>query len=140
MVPPSSFENLFGAQCVPVPKMLNYTDTSFRYDIFSIPIPVLFSVPNFSETGSETFFDTKFYRYQFRDFFPVPIFSDTGSDTTSTGTCTHYKCSKFQNFGKKKSAPVLNFPRLFSGTNFFQYHHKNEKFLVPVRHTLLLLK
>ena len=48
-------------QCVTVPKMLDDTDTDtfFRYQIFLIPIPVLFSVPNFSDTGSETFF-----RYQ----------------------------------------------------------------------------
>ena len=57
-------------QCVTVPKMLNDTDTDtfFRYQIFSIPIPVLFS-------------DTKFYRYRFRDFFPIPNFTDTGSET-----------------------------------------------------------
>ena len=39
----------------------------FWYQIFSIPIPVLFSSPNFSDTGSETF--------------PVPNFYDTDSDT-----------------------------------------------------------
>ena len=64
-------------QCVTVPKILNDTDTFFQYQIFSIPIPVLFSVPNFSDTGSETFFGhqilpipvprlfpgTKFFRY-----------------------------------------------------------------------------
>ena len=44
------------SQCVTVPEMLNETDTDsfFRYQIFSIPIPVLFSVPNFSDTGSDT--------------------------------------------------------------------------------------
>ena len=40
----------------------------FRYQIFLIPIPVLFPVPNF-------------FWYRFRDFFPVPNFSDTGSET-----------------------------------------------------------
>ena len=38
----------------------------FQYQLFSIPIPVLFLVPNFSETGSETFSGTIFFRYQFR--------------------------------------------------------------------------
>ena len=42
----------------------------FRYQIFTIPIPVLFS-------------GTKFFRYRFLDFFPVPSFSDTGSETFS---------------------------------------------------------
>ena len=53
-----------------VPKILNDTgtDTFFRYQIFTIPIPVLFS-------------GTKFFRYRFRDFFPVPNFTDTGSET-----------------------------------------------------------
>ena len=45
-----------GWQCVTVPKMLNHTDTFFRYQIFSLPIPVLFSVPNFSHTSCKTFF------------------------------------------------------------------------------------
>ena len=42
-------------QCVTVPKIFNDTDTDtfFRYQIFPIPIPVLFPVPNFSDTGSE---------------------------------------------------------------------------------------
>merc|ERR1712037_936459 len=31
--------------------------------------------------SSETFSGTKFFRYRFRDFFPVPNFSDTGSET-----------------------------------------------------------
>ena len=51
---------------VTVPKMLNDTDTFFQYQIFSIPIPVFFSVLNLSDTDY--------------DFFPVPNFSDTGSD------------------------------------------------------------
>ena len=74
-----------------------FTNIFFWYQIFSIPIPVLFP-------------GAKFFRYRFRDFFryqifpipvprlfPVPNFSDTGTDTTK----------------------------------------KNEKFPVPVRHTLL---
>ena len=48
-------------QCVTVPKILNDTDTFFpvvpdRYQIFSIPIPVLFPIPNFTDTGSKTYF------------------------------------------------------------------------------------
>ena len=54
-------------QCVTVPKMLNDTDTDtfFRYQIFSIPIPVLFAVPNFSHTGSDT--------TRKNEQFPVPV-------------------------------------------------------------------
>ena len=113
------------------------TGTFFRYQIFPIPVPRLFS-------------DTKFDRYRFRDFFPVPNFSDTGSDTTRkmknsryrhlNSTGTHYKSSKFLNFGNKNQFRYQIFPipvpRLFSGTKFFRYrfryHHKNEKFSVPV--------
>ena len=75
---------------------LNDTDseTFFRYQIFSRPIPRLFSVPKFFETDSETFFGTHFFRYRFQDFFwyqnlswPIPrLFSvlivfETGSET-----------------------------------------------------------
>ena len=38
----------------------------FRYLIFPRPVPRLFSVPIFFETGSETFFGTKFFRFRFR--------------------------------------------------------------------------
>ena len=51
------------------------SDIFFRYQIFLRPIPRLFSVPNFSETGSETFFGTNFFRDRFRDFFRYQIFS-----------------------------------------------------------------
>ena len=72
------FRNIGIAQCVTLSKILNDTDTFYRYQIFPIPIPVIFSVPNFSDTGSETFSTTKFYRYRFRDFFqyhffPIPV-------------------------------------------------------------------
>ena len=40
-----------------------------------------FSVPKFSETGSETFFGTKKIRDRFWDFFRYQIFFETGSDT-----------------------------------------------------------
>merc|ERR1719222_1372607 len=47
--------------------MLNDTDTDtfIRYQIFSIPIPVLFLVLNFTDTGSETFF--------WCQIFPIPV-------------------------------------------------------------------
>ena len=50
----------------------------FRYQIFPIPVPRLFS-------------GTKFFRYRFRDFFPVPIFFDTGSDTTKNMKNSRYR-------------------------------------------------
>merc|ERR550519_2408537 len=93
-------------QCVTVPKMFNDTDTDtdtfFRYQIFLIPIPVLFSVPNFSDTGSETFF-----RYEILTM-PVPrLFS---------GTDSHHKSYKFLNFGNKNKSFSSE---TFSGTKFF---------------------
>ena len=101
-------------------KFLNFgNENQFRYQIFPIPVPRLFSgtkfcryrfrdffpVPNFSDTGSETFsryqffpipvprlfHGTKFFRYRFRDFFPVPICSDTGSDTTKKMKNSRYR-------------------------------------------------
>jgi len=52
----------------------------FRYQFFSKPIPILFSVPNFFETDTDTFFETKFFRNRYRYFFryqnfskPIPI-------------------------------------------------------------------
>ena len=67
-------------------ELYNDTDTFSWYQIFSIPIPVLFSVPNFFDTGS----DAKFYRYRFRECFPVPNFSDTGSHTTTKNENSRY--------------------------------------------------
>ena len=102
------------------------TGTFFRYQIFPIPVPRLFS-------------DTKFDRYRFRDFFPVPNFSDTGSDTTIKmknsryrylyGTGTHYKSLKFLNFGNETQFRYQIFPipvpRLFSGTKFCRYRFRD---------------
>merc|ERR1712130_17099 len=57
----------------------------FRYQKFSKPIPnfskpILFSIPKISETDTDTFFDTKFFRNRYRYFFryqnfpkPLPI-------------------------------------------------------------------
>merc|ERR1712032_427440 len=102
------------------------TVTFFRYQIFPIPVPRLFS-------------DTKFDRYRYRDFFPVPNFSDTGSDTTIKiknsryrylfGTGTHYKSLKFLNFGNETQFRYQIFPipvpRLFSGTKFLRYRFRD---------------
>ena len=80
------------SQSLTVPKILSDTDTDtfFRYQIFTIPIPVLFTVPKFSDTGSKT-------------FFPIPNFTDTGSETFfryhfffDTGSDTTRKIFKYQ--------------------------------------------
>ena len=134
-------------QCVTVPKMLNDTDTDtfFRYQIFSIPIPVLFPVPNFSDTGSETFFryqilpipvpilfsGTNFFRYRFR-------YHQKKWKIPGTGTGTHYKCSKFKkNFEKNLfryqifliPVPIPNFTDTGSETFF---RHQIFPILVPI--------
>ena len=62
--------NKFGSLCDSTSNVMRYRyQYYFRYQIFLIPIPVLFSVPNFSNTGSQT-------------FFPIPKCSDAGSDNT----------------------------------------------------------
>ena len=38
----------------------------FRYQIFSKPIPILFSIPKISETNTDTFFDTKKFRNRYQ--------------------------------------------------------------------------
>ena len=79
-----------GYQCVTVPKILNDTDIPilfFLYQIFPIPMPVLYSIPNLSDTGSETFSGTKFFRYWFRYHQKISV--------------THYKSSKFKKIGDK---------------------------------------
>ena len=38
----------------------------FRYQFFSKPIPILFSIPHFFETNTDTFFDTKNFRNRYR--------------------------------------------------------------------------
>ena len=97
-------------QCVTVPKIEK-----------TIPIPILFPVPYISNTDTGTFFGTKFFRYRFGDFFfdtkfdrygfgdifPVPNFSNTTRKMKNSryrylyDTGTHYKSSKFINFGEE---------------------------------------
>ena len=50
-----------------IPKFFETdTDTFFRYQFFSKPIPILFSIPKIFETNTDTFFDTKNFRNQYR--------------------------------------------------------------------------
>ena len=119
---------------VTVPKMLNNTDTDTLsgtkyFQIFPIPVPRLF-ISNFTYTSSETFLSgTKFF--------------NTGSDNTRKNEKfpvqgiygTHYKSSKFLNFGDKNQFQYRIFsipgPWLFSGTKFFWYQFQ-DFFLVPI--------
>ena len=70
---------------------------------FSKPIPILFLIPKFYETDTDTFFDTKVFRNRYRYFFryqnfskPIPIlfsipkFFETDTDTIK-------KLEKFRN-------------------------------------------
>ena len=43
------------------------SETFFRYQIFPIPNPILFPIPNIFDTESDTFFVTKFFRYRIRN-------------------------------------------------------------------------
>ena len=79
----------------------------FRYQNFSRPVPRLFSVPNFFETGSETFFGTKFFRFRFRyhqkknEEFP-------GTGIPGTGT-SHSECQcDCSNLGKQAEKRCQN--------------------------------
>ena len=74
--------HILGAVCDET-QNLNDTDseTFFRYQIFLRPVPILFSVPKFSETGSGTFFGTNFFSRPVPGLFSVPNFSDTDSYT-----------------------------------------------------------
>ena len=98
---------VIGDQCVTVPKLLNDTDTDtfIRYQIFSIPIPVLFSVPNISDTGSDTNKKNENSRYRYL-----------------YGTDTHHKSYKFLNFGNKNKGFSSE---TFSGTKFFRYRFRD---------------
>merc|ERR1712105_114176 len=63
-------------------SVLNFFETGsgtfFGTKFFSRPVPGLFSVPNFFETGSETFFGTKFFRDRFRYHQKIEEFPGTG--------------------------------------------------------------
>ena len=99
--------------------------------------------PNFSDTGSETFY-IKFYLYQFRDFFyPVPTFFNTGSDNTYTvpvpiinllnSLILATKISSSTEFFRYRGRDIFPtpVPKLFSDTGsvtFFWY----QIFLIPV--------
>ena len=63
----------------------------FLFKFFPVSVPILFPVLKFSDTGSDTFSGTKFFRYRYRYFFPVPNFSDTGSDTTKKNENSRYR-------------------------------------------------
>ena len=86
---------------------------------YTVPVPII-NLQNSQIWATKISSGIKFFRYRFRDFFPVPNFSDTGSET----------------FYRYQIWPIP-VPRLFSGTNLFRYYQKNEKFPVPVRHTLI---
>ena len=60
----------------PIPIFFRYRYRYFfRYQNFSKPIPILFSIPEFFETESDTCFDTKNFRNRYRYFFRYQIFS-----------------------------------------------------------------
>ena len=81
-------ENIFG-DCIYIVYIWGLVEHSsvWRYPkCWTIPIPILFPVPNIFDTDTGTFSGTKFFRYWFRDFFryqifPIPNFSDTTRKT-----------------------------------------------------------
>ena len=119
-----AFERAFFSVCDGTQNVKRYRYRYFfsRYQIFTIPILVLFPVQIFSDTGSETFYGTKFYRYRFRDFFPVPNFSDT--------------TRKNEQFPVPVPVPIINLlnskklaTKISSGTKFYRYRYRD---LFPV--------
>ena len=133
-----------------VPKLLNDTDTDtfIRYQIFSIPIPVLFSVPNFLDTGSETFFRYSILTIPVPRLFPVPNFNDTGSEIFSgTGTSHSGSCSIksilatkmktvsgpshfYTHFRKGHNSEGKRNRTKYQNQNEGKYHERKEKFTV----------
>ena len=79
-----------------------------------------FSVPNFFENGSDTFFGTKKNRDQFRDFFRYQIFFETDSGTFFGTKIFRYRFRDFfryQIFFETGSGT-------FFGTKFFRYRFR----------------
>ena len=74
----------FVLQSLTVPKILSDTDTDtfFRYQIFTIPIPVIF-------------YGTKIFRYWFRDFFLYHFFPIPREKLTIPVTHHNYLSQKF---------------------------------------------
>ena len=98
------FEHVYLAVCDET-QNLNDTDseTFFRYQIFSRPIPRLFSVPKIFETDSETFFWYQIFSRPILRAFLVTKFVETDSKTF---------------FRYQNSSRLI--PRLFFGTQFFR--------------------
>ena len=60
----------------PIPIFFRYRYRYFfRYQNFTKPIPILFSIPKIFETDTDTFFDTKIFRNRYRYFFRYQFFS-----------------------------------------------------------------
>ena len=79
------------------------SETFFRYQIFSIPNPILFSIPIFFDTDTDTFFDTKILRNRYQYFFryqnfskPIPILFSI-PNFFETDTDTFLDTNKFRN-------------------------------------------
>ena len=84
----------------PIPNFFDTeSDTFFDTKFFPIPIPILFSIPEFFETESDTFFDTKIFRNRYRYFFYTTKFL--------------------------KPIPILFYNNFF--WNWYRYHQRNMK-------------
>ena len=106
----------------------------FRYQFFSKPIPILFSIPNFFETDTDTFFDTKFFRNQYRYFFryqnfskPIPIPSkkmdkfrnrEVSKPKCHTLQLSLWRLATFYNFPFPSNPAVSSFPFVSVGDSF----------------------
>ena len=67
---------------IPVPRLFqapNFSDTGSD-TTRKFPLPII-NLQNSKKLATKISSGTKFFRYRFRDFFPVPNFSDTGFET-----------------------------------------------------------
>ena len=101
----------------------------FRYQIFPILIPVLFLVPNFTNTDSETFF-----RYQ---IIPIPVPKPPAKMKNSRfGFGTKFYQYRLRDFFFRYQGFPMSVTRLFSGTKVFQCRFRDffryQFFPIPV--------
>ena len=78
------------------------SETFFRYQILPIPNPILFPIPNIFNTESDTFFDTKIFRYRIRNHLKNGKVSKPRSFETETSHSGSEFTDSLTGFNKSK--------------------------------------
>ena len=136
----------------PVPNISDTDiDTFFRYHIFPIPIPVLFTGtnffryrnffpgPNFSDTDTKTFSGTNFFRYRYRyhqknEKIPVPGIPGTGTSHSDYQVQTELKPA----LGNSPKYFWLRYPTIFREGDLLQ--NAQDIFDSDIQESLSLVK